>query len=283
VLLLYHDEGCKEYGIDMETVNTWDDYIAALETVGAEATMSDGRPQYGVMEATYSAGSATLRLQNGVWWTDEAGESMLTDPGFKAAYETWFRMDPYRVEIDWGNQVAMFKEGQFLSEFVPDWLYGIHQQGTAEDEAFVANSPMRLKFVPDGPECGSWGGTSGSVVKQSANVEKAVEVLLYLYFEDGEGQLAERFVDTGILPPVPGNWENPIYQEAIPYLGGQVAGELFIEAANALPSYYENWKTNLVANAWGEQLALVVGGELTLDEAITIAEENALAEIEKNA
>ena len=147
----------------------------------------------------------------------------------------------------------------------------------------MANSPMRLKFVPAGPEAGSWGGTSGSVVKQSSNIEKAVEVLLYLYFEDGEGQLAQRFVDTGILPPVPGNWENEIYKEEIPYLGGQVAGQFFIDAANTLPSYYEGWKTNLVANAWSEQLALVVGGELTLDEAIVIADENARAEIEKNA
>ncbi|MBN1220842.1 MAG: extracellular solute-binding protein [Anaerolineae bacterium] len=282
VLLLYHDAGWKEYGVDLETVKTWDDYVAALEAVGAEATMSDGRPRYGVMEATYSAGVATLMLQNGVWWTDENEEPMITAPGWKTAFETWFRMNPYRVDIDWGNQVAMFKEGQFLSEFVPDWLYGIHKQGTAEDADFVANSPMRLKFVPDGPAAGSWGGTSGSVVKQSANIEKAVEVLLYLYFEDGEGQLAQRFVDTGILPPVPSNWDNEVYQEAIPYLGGQVGGELFKEAANALPSYHENWKTPIVSNAWSEQLTLVVGGELTLDEAITIADENARAEIEKN-
>ena len=174
-------------------------------------------------------------LQNGVWWTDEAGEPMLTAPGWKTAFETWFRMNPYRVEIDWGNQVAMFKEGQFLSEFTPDWMYGIHQQGTAEDASFVANSPMRLKFVPDGPTAGSWGGTSGSVVKQSSNIEKSVQVLLYLYFENGDGQMAQRFKDIGILPPVPSSWDDAIFKEEIPYLGGQVGGELFIEAAKALP------------------------------------------------
>jgi hypothetical protein len=245
--------------------------------------MADGRPLYGVMESIYSAGAATCRLQNDVWYTDENGEPMITASGFKAAYETWIRMNPYRVDIDWGNQVAMFKDGQFLSQFVPDWLYGIHKQGTADDAAFVADSPMRLKYVPEGPKCGSWGGASGSVVKQSENIEKSIEVLLYLYFEDGEGQLAERFVDTGILPPVSGNWENPIYEEAVDYVGGQQAGKIFIEAAKALPSYAENWKTNFVGNAWSEQATLWIGGEITLDEAIAAANENALAEIEKNA
>jgi ABC-type glycerol-3-phosphate transport system substrate-binding protein len=107
-------------------------------------------------------------------------------------------------------------------------------------------------------------------------------VLLYLYFEDGEGQLAQRFVDTGILPPVPSNWENPIYEDAVPYVGGQQAGKIFIEAAKVLPSYSENWKTPLVAAAWGEQASLWIAGDLTLDEAIAIADENARAEIEKN-
>jgi arabinosaccharide transport system substrate-binding protein len=282
VLLLYHDAGWKEYGVDMETVETWDDYIAACEAVGADATMPDGRPLYAVMESEYSAGAATCRLQNGVWYTDANTEPMITDPGFKAAYETWIRMDPYRVDIDWGNQVAMFKEGQFLSQFVPDWLYGIHQQGTADDAAWVADSPMRLKYVPDGPVSGSWGGAAGSVVKLSPNVARSIEVLLYLYFEDGEGQLAQRFVDTGILPPVPSNWENPIYEDAVDYVGGQQAGKIFIEAAKVLPSYYENWKTPLVAAAWGEQASLWIAGDITLDEAIAVADENARAEIEKN-
>ncbi|MBN1221414.1 MAG: extracellular solute-binding protein [Anaerolineae bacterium] len=283
VLLLYHDAGWKEYGVDMETVKTWDDYIAACEAMGEGTTMADGRPRYAVMESIYSAGAATLRLQNDVWYTGEDGEPMITAPGFKAAYETWIRMNPYRVDIDWGNQVAMCKDGQFLSQFVPDWLYGIHQQGTADDAAFVADSPMRLKFVPDGPKAGSWGGASGSVVKQSNNIPKSIDVLLYLYFEDGEGQLAQRFVDTGILPPVPGNWENPIYEEAVPYVGGQQAGKIFIDAAKALPSYTENWKTNLVGNAWSEQATLWIGGEITLDEAIAAADENARLSIEQNA
>ena len=76
---------------------------------------------------------------------------MIDTPGFKAAYETWIRMDPYRVDIDWGNQVAMLKEGQVLSEFVPDWLYGIHQQGTADDAAFVADSPYASQVRPGWP------------------------------------------------------------------------------------------------------------------------------------
>jgi ABC-type glycerol-3-phosphate transport system substrate-binding protein len=192
------------------------------------------------------------------------------------------RFKDYRLEIDWSNHTALLKSGQAMTQLVPDWFYGIHKQGTADDSEFLANSPMRIQLVPDGAATGSWGGTAASVVKQSRQIPLATEMLLYIYFENGENQLDTRWLETGILPPVRGAWESEAYRKEDAFVGNAVSGQVFIEAANSLPPYFENWKTNLVSAAWGEQFPLAWEGEISLDEAIAIADENARANIEQN-
>jgi ABC-type glycerol-3-phosphate transport system substrate-binding protein len=174
-----------------------------------------------------------------------------------------------------------------MTQLCPDWLYGIHKQGTAEDADFLTDSPMRVMripdFVADGPHTGTWGGTGCSVPKQTPNRDLAVEVMLYMYFDNANNILEQRYKETGILPPVIGAWESAGFHEAETYTGGQVAAEVFIASAEDMPSYTENWKTNLVTTAWGEQFSLIWEGELDIDEGIKIADENARAEIERNA
>jgi ABC-type glycerol-3-phosphate transport system substrate-binding protein len=199
----------------------------------------------------------------------------------------WMRFKPYWVGIDWGNQVAMVKEGQVMTQLCPDWLYGIHKQGTAEDAEFLSDSPMRVMRIPDfeagGPHTGTWGGTGCSVPKQTPNRDLSVEVMLYLYFDNTDNILEKRYKDTGILPPVPSAWESAGFHEQEAYTGGQAAAEVFIASAQDMPGYSENWKTPLVSSAWGEQFSLIWEGELDLDEGIQTADQNARDEIEKNA
>jgi arabinosaccharide transport system substrate-binding protein len=289
VVMLYHDTAWKEFGIDLATIETYDEFLAAAEEVDAQTGMEmpDGRPRAVIMDCLSCTNLPARMMDLGIWWTDENGDPILKDPAFKEAATDWMRFHDYWMEIDWGNQVAMVKEGQVLTQFCPDWLYGIHFQGTAEDTAWLADSPMRMTSLPgmtaDSPRTTSWGGTSASVPKLSPIVDLAVDVLLYLYFEDGDGQMGKRFVDTGILPPVKGAWDADVFHEPKEYLGGQIAGEIFIDAAGRLPSYSEQWTTQLVTSAWGSQFASAWSGEITLDEAIDAAYEQAVADIEQNA
>ena len=285
LVLLYHDREWQKLGVDLSEVVTWDDYLAACKQVPKE--MADGRPRYALMDCLSCTNLPARMLEKGIWWTDKDGEPMLTDPRFRECVADWMRFKDYWVDIDWGNQVAMVKEGQVMTQLCPDWLYGIHKQGTAEDAAFLADSPMRVTRIPDfeapGPHTGTWGGTGCSVPKQTQNRDLSVEIMLYLYFDNTNNILEKRYKDTGILPPVIGAWESAGFHEPETYTGGQVAAEVFIESAKDMPSYSENWKTNLVATAWGEQFSLIWQGELDLDEGIKIADENARSEIEKNA
>jgi arabinosaccharide transport system substrate-binding protein len=282
MLALYNDAAWKEFGVDLSSVVTWDDLLAVVEKV--DPKMPDGSTRYPIMDG-YSL--QARMMEKGVWWTNEKGESMLTDPRFKEAVVDWLRFVPYTAEIDWTNQVSMLKSGQVLTTFAPDWLYGIHKQGTQDDTTFLANSPMRLMRVPDfspnGPRVGTAGGAAAGVPKLSPNRDLAIEIMQYLYFDNSQGQLEERYKTTGILPPVTSAWGDAGFHEADPYVGGQKSGELFIEAAKAMPGFSENWTTIQVASAWFEQEGPLRQNAVSLDDAIANAEKTAQDNLEKNA
>jgi arabinosaccharide transport system substrate-binding protein len=285
IVLLYHETAWQDIGVDLTQITTWDEFLAACQKVDPQ--MPDGSTRYAIMTDRSDSELATRLLQKGIWWTDPAGEPMLADPRFKEAVEDALRFRPYRVDTDWGNQVAMLKSGQVMSELVPDWLFGIHKQGTVQDTEFLAASPMRIMRVPgfsaDDPRVGTWGGTAGAVPKMSPNRDLAIEVMLYLYFDNASGQLEERFKSTGIIPPVKSIWGDAAFHEPDAYLGGQVGGDIFIPAAEALPSYSENWTTSLANTAWREQAALLWTDEIDIDTAIQTADANARQQIEQNA
>lgn len=289
VVMLYNDEAWQQFGIDLSTVDTYDQYLDACKTVEDETglEMEDGRPIGIVMDCLSCTNLPARMMDLGIWWTDDNGDPMINRPEMKQAAENWMLFHDYRIGIDWGNQIGMMKEGQVMTQFCPDWLYGIHKQGTADDTEFLADSPMRMTRLPgmtvESPRTTSWGGTSGAVPKQSPIVDKGIEILLYLYFDNSEGQMGQRFIDTGILPPVKGAWDDDPFHEPVDYLNGQVAGEIFIDAAQDLPSYTEQWTTALVRDAWGQQFGPAWAGEITLEECIETAYEQAVEDIEKNA
>jgi arabinosaccharide transport system substrate-binding protein len=284
LVMLYHDVAWQEAGIDLSQIQTWDEFLDACGKV--DLKMADGRDRYPIMDGKSDTNLPARMMQKGFWWTDENGEPMLTDPRFKEAAEDWLRFAPYQVDRDWSNHVAMTKDGQVMTQLAPDWLYGVHKQGTADDAEWLADSPMRLTRIPDfevdGIHTGTWGGTAVSVPKATDIGELALEVMLYLYFDNADGQLERRYVDTGILPPVVSAWEGEAFHEPEDYVGGQVAGEVFIESALDLPGYPEDWTTNTVVTAWNEQFPLVWAGEISMDEAIETADKNARDTIAQN-
>jgi arabinosaccharide transport system substrate-binding protein len=285
MVLLYHDEAWKQFGVDLSTVNTWDDFLAACAKV--DSKMPDGNTRYPIMDIPQPMAEGPRMLEKGFWWTDKNGDPTLNDPRFKQVVEDTLRFKKYRVDLDWANQVAMFKAGQVMSMITPDWLYGIHKQGTAKDTEFLAKSPMRVTRMPgftkDDPRVGTWGGTAATIPKMSQNIELATEILLYLYFDNSEKQLEKRFKNIGILPPVKAIWGEPAFHEPDPFVGGQKAGDVFVPAAESLPSYSESWTTNLASAAWGEQDTLLWTDKIGVDEAIKTADANAREQIKKNA
>lgn len=286
-LLLYDEPAWEDLGIDLTELVTWDDYLAVCEIVGTDSTTPDGKPRWPIMDAITRVFMRCMLLELGIWWNDADGEPMLTDPRFKQAVEQWLLFDPYRAEYDKPNRGAMSANGQWMSQLAPDWMYGIVKQGNQDNADYMEDPSLRAMripdFVADGPHSGTHGGSGCTVPKPTPNVDLAREVMFYLYFDNSMGQLEMRWNEIGIFPPVKSAWEGDAFHAEDPFVGGQKIAELYIEAAEDLPAYSDAWSTRLIQVAWDEQAALVWSGELGVDEAIQIADENARAEIERNA
>ena len=217
-----------------------------------------------------------MMLQKGIWWTDKATEPQLTTPQFKEAVETWFKFKDYWSEIDWANNAAMMKKGQIMAQFIPDWFFGIYKQGLKDDVEWGKTSPLRVMHIPqfttDTAATGSWGGTAVSVPKLSQIKDLAMNVLCTPTSKTARSSSSSALPIPAFYrrsrPPGPAT----CYKQPEGFLGGQVAGTVYVEAAGRLPSYSENWKTSLVATAWGEQAALVWGGTSTIENAIAEAD-----------
>ena len=285
MVLLYHDAAWRQFGVDLSSVATWDEFLAACACV--DPKMPDGGTRYPIMDTPNNMAVGPRMLEKGFWWTDARGEPTLTDPRFRQVVEDALRFKPYRVDFDWVNQVAMLKSGQVMSLVTPDWMYSGHKYSAEQDRASLASSPMRIMRIPgftrDDPRTGTWGGMAATILKQSPNKELATEIMLYLCFDNSTGQLVQRYKQTSVLPPLTSVWDDPAFHEPDPYVGGQPAGDVFISAAYALPSYSESWTTNLVSYTWGEQDPLLWTDKISVDQAIQIADADAREKIRKNA
>ena len=74
------------------------------------------------------------------------------------------------------------------------------------------------------------------IARVSKQPELAWELAKYLYLS--EKDLAERFADTNILPPVPAAWKEPAFDRAYDYYGGQKIGRDYANLAPQVPPQY---------------------------------------------
>ena len=74
------------------------------------------------------------------------------------------------------------------------------------------------------------------------------------FFYLSEKDLAERFADTNILPPVPAAWKQPAFDRAYPYYGGQTIGRDYANLAPQVPPQYASPFVDLAKGKFGQAL-----------------------------
>ena len=74
------------------------------------------------------------------------------------------------------------------------------------------------------------------ITKACPDPELAWAVAEHMYFDKAE--LAERFRQTNILPPLKDAWQHPAFDEKRPYWSGQPLGRLYADLAADVPPQY---------------------------------------------
>ncbi len=239
ILLVYRSDLTDAAGINLDGVETWEEFFAAMRPLMADEN-GDGRADRYLMNFWPSNVVLLegLLLQAGGGFFD-ADENLVMDSEVNArvlaTLATWCA-GPGRVALDVpdfnaaGNTLRL--RGTVVAALMPDWLAGrwrLDMPGLA--------GKLRLMPLPawerGGRRTTTYGGTMLGIPKVVEDFETAWAYAKRLYL-DPETH-ASFFRDTNIIPPVRTSWTHPVFSEPDPYFGGQKVGQLYIDQAGNIP------------------------------------------------
>lgn len=240
VLLAYRSDLVEAAGIDLSTVETWDDYFAAVAPLMKDNN-GDGEPDRWALSfwPTQLDNIEVLMLQGDGTLFDDRDRPVIDTPRnaeLLAEIVSWC-VGPDRVAVDvddfsaTGHQQRV--DGYAVAYLAPDWMCGIWKMHVPRLAGTVKLMPMPA-FEPGGRRTSVRGGTVLGIPKDSPDVDAAWEYAKMLYTSP---EVARQMYElTDIISPVSSLWDDPVYHQPDPFFSGQRKGALFIEQAPHVPS-----------------------------------------------
>jgi len=235
VMLAYRRDLFEELGIDPDGIETWDDFIRE----GRRVTIPGKRYMIQLSDSSAWSMEPFLFQREGGYF-DADGKLIMDN---EVAVETfkWYIplvAGPSRIGIDIGGGdifTRSVEEGYFLSFTCPDWRSKFVEGEIPRMAGRMALMPLPA-FEPGGRRTTTWGGTMIGVTKKCRNKKLALQLAAHLYLDREE--LAERFRELNILPPLKDAWNHPAYNEPRPYWSSQPIGALYARLAVHVPPQY---------------------------------------------
>jgi len=235
VMIAYRRDKFEEFGIDPESLKTWDDFIEA----GRRATEEGERFMIQLADSRSAHFDAFL-LQNGGAYFNEAGDLTIDDPVTLETLLMYIPMvaGPDRIGTDLGTDQAFtqaLEEGYFLCVLAPDYMATHISLIAPRVKGKMALMPLPA-FEPGGRRTSTMGGSMIAITKGSEKPELAWDFIEYFWLD--EETLEERFRATGIIPPFKDAWDMGAFQEKHPYWSDQRVGRLYASLAEEVPPQY---------------------------------------------
>jgi ABC-type glycerol-3-phosphate transport system substrate-binding protein len=264
VVLYYRGDVWEGAGVNLEEIETWDDYIAAAKQVVSEDVKALAFPNHEV-----------LLRQRGADYFDAEGNVTLDAP---LSIETmdWILAlrDTHGIAAqapatgdEWW---AAVKDGKFISQVGADW-YGGFFKDNAPDQAGKWKAIPLPAWEAGGIRTSCHGGTGSCIVKTSPNVEEAWKFLEYSMLSI-EGNV-RRFEMTTLFPPFIPAMENERLHAADEYFSGQDLGALFAQVGPDVPAQYQSpYRAELNAQLGPRQQEMLDGAVKPVDVYTEVAE-----------
>jgi arabinosaccharide transport system substrate-binding protein len=239
VLLAYRADLVEAAGIDVTTIETWDDFVQRLRPLVRDVD-GDGYPDHYLLNIwetnpelieslMLQAGGALFDAQERLVMHSESNARVL------ATVVSW-TTGPNRIAVNApefdaaGNKMRL--DGTVLFSFMPDWLTSAWQQDLPQLAGKVKLMPLPA-WEKGGRRTTVMGGTMLGIPKHTKDFDSAWRYAKYLYLSPDLARAL--FRTTGIISPVKRHWTDPVYDEPSTYFGGQRRGRLYIAAAPHVP------------------------------------------------
>jgi arabinosaccharide transport system substrate-binding protein len=242
VMLAYRADIIEdELGIDVSSIETWDDFVAMGQRITRDLN-GNGTIDRFALEMPADGGHVIniLMLQRGATLFNEAG-AVTFDCEETVDIFIWYLEQlygPQRIGYDLGYGQPQWRgmmDGVVLFYFTPDW-----RTRTIEQYAPAVSGRMKLMpmpaWEPGGRRTSTWGSTGAAVTKGSRNPELAKKLLEFLYVDQSDGGKAS--AELRIVPPVREAWDLPAFREPNPYWRDQPILQMFAALAPDVPPDY---------------------------------------------
>ena len=260
VMLAYRRDLMEKEGIDVSKIVTWDDFIA----VGKKLTIPDKR----YMIEMSDSGSDQLEVclfQRGGGYFDPQGKVIFDN---ETAVETMKWYVPLvagssktkignNLSSSYGSVIAKgVEDGYFLCLVAPDWRTKGIETDIGKMKGKMALMPLP-RVTAGGPPTSTWGGTMLGITRHGTHQDLAWEFAKFLYLSPED--LAQRFADTNIIPPVKAAWKEPAFDTLRPYWSNQPLGRKYADLAPFVPSQYTSPFIVTAKGKFSEALVTCVG------------------------
>ncbi|MEM1208227.1 MAG: extracellular solute-binding protein [Planctomycetota bacterium] len=244
VLMVYRADIVEdELGIDVNDIETWDDFARVMSAVFKDLDGDGWIDRYplsfwyddpDVVEMLMlQAGGGTFNADDEIIVASETNARVL------ATVVHWC-FGPGRIALDapefnaGGNLLKI--EGRVVCALMPDWLAGIWKNDMPQLGGKLKLMPLPA-WEPGGRRTSVRGGTMLGFPKASQLAGRFEEAwafgkALYLSTEGAR----ELFEGSNIISPDMSLWDQSFYHEPDPYFSYQPSGSLFIEQAPHVPS-----------------------------------------------
>lgn len=224
---LYRKDILDKAGVNPTTMmKSWEDYIAAGKTIKAKtgaSLINSAAGVYGIVTRT--------NLKNGEGIYFDSKNNLLVGPDsprFVRAFTLAKQVRDAGLDAkigEWSNEwYDAFKKGTVATQFSGAWLTGALQSWMAPDTKGL----WRVQNLPEGGYA-SWGGSFYAIPTASKNKQWAWEFIKFMTVD--QGSQIKAFIDNGAFPALLSAQNDPIFNQGVPFLGGQKARVLWRDAA----------------------------------------------------
>ncbi|HQY87675.1 MAG TPA: extracellular solute-binding protein, partial [Tepidisphaeraceae bacterium] len=217
VTLTYRKDLFDEAGIDVEAIQTWDEFADASRRY-RKYWREHGKPQRLALElAPASSGDlVTLLLQRGVNLVDADLNAHLTDEvvvDTVARYARWVAgSEKFAGPASPGgeNWCKDLERGDIAAMMTPDWRIDPLRKASPALAGKVATRPLP-KFDPTDAPTSTIGGTMFAIPRNSRDPENAWKLAEFMLMSPQALAAREQF--NGIIPPLREAWRDPTWHQ----------------------------------------------------------------------
>jgi ABC-type glycerol-3-phosphate transport system substrate-binding protein len=246
VILLYRADIWEAAGFDPNTFETWDDYIAAAETLKSDT----------VFPLPVAWGPETLEIlthqRNADYFDADGNVTLDSQPVIDTMNWILDMIDAGIMDVPTGDLWADFTSGKYISHISADWGTGSLRDLAPDLSGKWKAAPLPA-VEPGLPRTSVYGGTGAVIVATSPNVDAAWKFLEYAYLTvDPTISRAEK---AGLYPAfLPAMSDPRLAESSSEYYSGQNLNALYAELAPEVPAQYQSpYRTelkSLLATAW---------------------------------